>query len=344
VRHPGCAAATVVGLMLLLAFLGMQAPIEAAFFLLVGWALFLGRVLPDLSVSWQGVATACVSLLLFVVGLQWFAMRVSTAHRSGEVASPDRDWKWRWTLMGTAAVMLSFAAGIAVVGATHQLVWMATADKPLAQSSWSGFRWNIESRTDLRQIGIALQGYHEEHAHLPAGGTFDRLGRPLFSWQTALLPFMDQAALFQRINLEVPWDARENIDALSTIVPAYSNERAESEQGFDPSGRAVSHYAANQRVLNSGTGLPLSAFKDGKSVTFVAGEVNANFKPWGHPMNCRDAGLGLNRSPDGFGGPWGGGASLLLADGSVRMVSDGIDQKVLNALATPDGGERVGDF
>ena len=343
-KRRGCAAAIAAGLLLLLAFAGLQAPIEAAFFLVIGWALFLGRVLPELTVSWQGVATALVALVLFVVGFQRLATWwVTTAHRSEEY-TPNFDWKWGWTLIVTAAVVLSFVAGIAVVGATHQLVWMATSDKPLAENSWNGYLLHRESRADLRQIGIAMHAHHDEHHRFPAGGTFDRLGRPLVSWQTALLPYLDQVALFQSINLEVPWYAPENADALSTIVPAYSNSRGEPEREVDPSGSALSHYAGNRRALNGGGGLPLSAFRDGTSKTFIAGEVNANFKPWGDPTNYRDAGLGLNRSPDGFGGPSGGEVCLLLADGSVRSTSDRIDQNVLDALATPDGGEPVGEF
>lgn len=45
---------------------------------------------------------------------------------------------------------------------------------------------------------------------------------------------------------------------------------------------------------------------------------------------------------DGFGGPWpNGGTQFAMADGSVRLLRDDIDPKVLRALATPAGGEEV---
>jgi prepilin-type processing-associated H-X9-DG protein len=38
------------------------------------------------------------------------------------------------------------------------------------------------------------------------------------------------------------------------------------------------------------------------------------------------------------------GVNLLLADGSVRFVSNGVDAEIWKALATRSGGEFVGDF
>jgi prepilin-type processing-associated H-X9-DG protein len=80
---------------------------------------------------------------------------------------------------------------------------------------------------------------------------------------------------------------------------------------------------------------------DGESNTLMAGEVKSRFKPWGDPTNWRDPSLGINRSPDGFGGPFEGGASFLFVDGSVRFIKNTIDPSVLKALSTPQGGERV---
>ena len=65
------------------------------------------------------------------------------------------------------------------------------------------------------------------------------------------------------------------------------------------------------------------------------------FKPWGHPTNWRDPTVGLN-TPDGFGGPRGnGGANFVMADASVRFVSDKISPDMLRALTTPGGGEDI---
>jgi hypothetical protein len=46
-------------------------------------------------------------------------------------------------------------------------------------------------------------GYHR----FPPGGTFDRYGEGLHSWETSLLPYLDNPA---RPNLELPWNHPEN--------------------------------------------------------------------------------------------------------------------------------------
>jgi hypothetical protein len=48
---------------------------------------------------------------------------------------------------------------------------------------------------------------------------------------------------------------------------------------------------------------------------------------------------------DGIGSPHVGGFHVLMGDGAVRFVSQNIDEKVLEALATRAGGETIGgDF
>jgi hypothetical protein len=85
--------------------------------------------------------------------------------------------------------------------------------------------------------------------------------------------------------------------------------------------------------------------KDGLSNTILGGEVIANFKPWGDPVNWRDPADGLAKSPDGFGGPWKGGfTNIFFMDGAVRTIRNDIDPQVLKALSTPAGGEDTREF
>lgn len=74
----------------------------------------------------------------------------------------------------------------------------------------------------------------------------------------------------------------------------------------------------------------------------LIGTAGDRFKPWGHPANLRDPSDGINRSPEGFGGPRGWhGAMVLMCDGAVRMMNEKTDPKILRALATPAGGETI---
>lgn len=341
-KHWGCGVAFAV-VLFFLAFIGVIVPLEVVVRIGAGWLFFLADVWHRLNVSWSGFATAVTALALFVVGFQRLAAWWCAAITPPGEPPANGVWKWRWTFLLATAVVLAFVAGIAVVGVTHQVVWITTSKQPLTSSDFIDFRRG-ESRNNLKAIGLALHDHVDKHQHFPRGGTFDRLGRPLFSWQTSLLPFLGETALFERIDLELPWDAPQNLGPLSTVIAAYANPVLGVEHKFDASGRALSHYAGNALVLGARAGLPLAAFTDGTSQTLIVGEVNARFKPWGHPVNVRDPRLGINRSPAGFGRPWTGGVNMLMADGSVRFVSDNIDPQVLEALTTPDGGEPVGDY
>ena len=82
------------------------------------------------------------------------------------------------------------------------------------------------------------------------------------------------------------------------------------------------------------------------SNTILAGEVSGGFMAWGDPDNRRDPANGMGTGPDQFGEacPGARGVQMLLADGSVRFISENIDPQTLKALASPDGDEPIGEF
>jgi prepilin-type processing-associated H-X9-DG protein len=93
-------------------------------------------------------------------------------------------------------------------------------------------------------------------------------------------------------------------------------------------------------VLGPDTQTRRNEISDGAAQTLLIGEVNSRFVPWRHPVNWRDPARGINRAPDGFGGPASsGGAQFLMADGSVRFVSQQTSEHVLRALSTPAAGD-----
>lgn len=308
---------------------------------IVGWVAFLIRVIPQMTVDWGGTFTAILSLAGLGGGLhlflRWLWAKVQL--NKPPHALPPRNWKIRWTAAILGTVVLTFAAGIAAVGVTHQTAWLVSSPEPW-RSDRSAFA--TQSKNNLKQQCLAAMDYYDTHKRLPAGGTYDKFGRGLHAWQTDLLPFIEQGALHKQIRLELPWHDPANAPYFHQIIPEYLNPYVESAN-YDAAGFALSHYAANVRVMGGGKPLDLNRdFPDGTSNTILIGEAAGNYRPWGHHANWRDPALGVNTTLDGFGS-WNPRTNtvFVMADGSVRTISPQTSREILKALSTPAGGETL---
>jgi prepilin-type processing-associated H-X9-DG protein len=74
---------------------------------------------------------------------------------------------------------------------------------------------------NLKQIALALQDYADKYHALPPAYTTDENGKPLHSWRTLILPFLEEGELYKSIDLTKPWDDPVNAEAFKTIVHAY---------------------------------------------------------------------------------------------------------------------------
>ena len=314
-------------------------PFDLLFNLAAGWTLFLYRVVPQVTVSPSGLATAAVCLVLLAFGMQQFLAWLYPQVRKAEETEPR--WQWRWTFALLGVVVLMFVAGISATGITHQTSWLVTSPDPImSHGSVREAANRMSSSNNLKQIALAAHNYADEHQKIfPPGGTCDARGTMLHGWQTALLPYIAQEALFREIRQDIPWNDSTNAPHFRTVIREYLQPAAKPQP--KPDEFAPSHYAGNVRVLGGTSPWALEKITDGTSNTLLAGEAAGNYKPWGYPANWRDPALGINRSPDGFGGPFPNGANFSFADGSVRFLSDKIDPGVLKALSTPNGGEEI---
>ena len=109
-------------------------------------------------------------------------------------------------------------------------------------------------------------------------------------------------------------------------------------------GYGLSHFAGSVHVLSVDKQIRVRDMSDGTSNTIMAGEVSAGFRPWADPDNLRDPGNGSGTTPEMFAGPSPGVTQFLMSDGSVHAITNDIDPAVLQALATPAGGETVGNY
>ena len=97
-----------------------------------------------------------------------------------------------------------------------------------------------QCKNNLKQLGLALHNYHDTHRVFPPGsiGYSNMGGRPqAFSPLVMLLPFLDQAALYNQINFNVSYAHTLNAPLKKTIIPgflcpSYSGPQVADEHGF----------------------------------------------------------------------------------------------------------------
>jgi hypothetical protein len=307
--------------------------VEVPVFLLIGWAFYPIRRMRETEVDWANVGTAAVALVLLTLGLHAFCRWFYASRR------PGQSWPWRWSLGLIGILLLAFVAGIAAIGITHQATWLATTNERLTEGGLRQLAGRTQATNNLKQMGLAAHGYHDANRHLPPGGTFDAQGRGLHGWQTLLLPYLDRQDLFQKVDLQKPWNAPGNLEVMQQGIYVFQSPLVDTGTKEEP--YSLSHFAANVHVLGLKS-LKLEEITDGTSNTMLMGDISQNFRPWGMPGNWRDPALGLYTSPDSFGGPDLRRKLTLIAfcDGTVHAVRADVSLDVMKAIATPRGGVK----
>ena len=197
------------------------------------------------------------------------------------------------------------------------------------------------SRNNLKMLALAFHNYHDVYSTLPPGGTVMANGQGHHGWFTRLGPYLEVTPYYVMVDFDRRWNDRVNqhlfqLTPMTALRPDVSP--VATREGF-----VVTHYSANPSVLYRNSSVKLEDFEHGTNHEWVLGDVAGNFEPWGSPFNWRPAGKPLNSGNDSYGG-WNGGAQFVMADGSVRFVSEEMQQCVSVAfnggLPTPIPEQR----
>jgi prepilin-type N-terminal cleavage/methylation domain-containing protein/prepilin-type processing-associated H-X9-DG protein len=229
---------------------------------------------------------------------------------------------------------------------------------------------------NLRQIGIALHNYHDTFATFPAGGWIALPGQPQtarmnIGWSAAVLPGLEQRALFDSINFDFPYNNPANATAAGTVLDVYlcpSEPRttdfnrdigdpfdsADGDYGgmFGPRGLAFPNDTNNPPRGPMVFNLPISLARivDGSSQTIHVGEdPEAIHALWISGHNVFDQSAPINARPpleygEELASHHPGGVNTLFADGSVHFLKDQLDNRTLSALCTRASGEVIGAY
>lgn len=89
-----------------------------------------------------------------------------------------------------------------------------------------------QCRNNLKQISLALLNYEAAHGTFPPAYTVDAEGNRLHSWRTLLLPFIEEQAIYETIDLTKPWDNPANARARETTIDAFVCPSSDLKPGF----------------------------------------------------------------------------------------------------------------
>ncbi len=82
----------------------------------------------------------------------------------------------------------------------------------------------------LTNIALAIHNYANSHGVYPPAYTVDADGKPLHSWRTLVLPYLDQRALYDTIDFTKPWNDPANAKAYAAELSIFQCPSA----GLDP--------------------------------------------------------------------------------------------------------------
>ncbi|HWL10640.1 MAG TPA: DUF1559 domain-containing protein [Planctomicrobium sp.] len=84
-----------------------------------------------------------------------------------------------------------------------------------------------QCKNNLKQLGLALHNYHDTYGMFPLGATGSRNNRPQVSWHVRILPFIDQTALYNQIDM-----AGTTANAVEGLLPDGRRVRAVTMPAF----------------------------------------------------------------------------------------------------------------
>lgn len=239
----------------------------------------------------------------------------------------------------------------------------------------------MQCRNNLKQIGIAMHSYHDVHRSFPVGQYIDGKGH---GWASAVLPYIEQVNVHNRINFDLPYFHAGNREVASVILPIYLCPSMVTS-AIDRKGRSAAGFGAIDYGCMLGAVAPLAAppvvakeipytdshgvfpwpsfgssgggvvtrmsqITDGTSNTMLVGEDSGrglrDGGAWIAGASLIDQQLpGINLTYDNeLFSDHPGGVNILLGDGGVRFMAENVSLRLLVGICNRDDGITIGEY
>lgn len=204
-----------------------------------------------------------------------------------------------------------------------------------------------QCKNNLKQLGLALHNYHDTHGIFPnsmdsyfPGGVPSRSNPRNHSWMVMILPFIDQAPLYQSIDFSSQLYGQTLAGGQLVTAQKMTPYRCPSDTDIEPSqiyDLGITNYAGSQGfdwwrrrgqvhegMFSLQAKVKMASIKDGTSNTIAVGEVNTTGQKWGGRRG-------------GAGTPRNGGGEAVFRNWSVSVTHEAIASNAGYNITTPDG-------
>lgn len=193
-----------------------------------------------------------------------------------------------------------------------------------------------KSKSNLKQIGLAMHNYHDAYQHLPKPVMLGPDGKTPHSWRVAILPYIDETGLYEQYRFDEPWDSEHNKKLLAKMPAIYRHPKDKANS------TNTSYFALTGQNTLMGDSKQNSRFRDiidGLSYTLMIVEAKRDI-PWTKP---EDISYDEDRSkaPPQLGGWFKNGYIAVFGDGAVYFLSDAIEKTLLQNLIERNDGQVV---
>lgn len=207
-----------------------------------------------------------------------------------------------------------------------------------------------QSQNHLKQVGLAEHNFESttmsfSRPFLDTDERGERVEPPAdpanrLSWRVSMLPYIEESATYRRFNIREPWNSPTNAPLKDTPVMAYRHPLDAQEKGepvtrtrcFYDNGAlfdAKPHSRVSYAQISDGTSNTLMFVESAETVSWTPFNdfrysPTAPLPPFGHPKMT-------------------GGFQVAMADGSVRFISNKVQERTVRQLITRADGEIITD-
>ncbi|MEZ6057087.1 MAG: DUF1559 domain-containing protein [Planctomycetaceae bacterium] len=241
-----------------------------------------------------------------------------------------------WIIGGVTFVVFA-VGGFFLVRAFTNKVTEVVAETTVAVS-------DDKTKQSLHDLAIAMHNYHDNHNRLPSPGK-SHDGKAGLSWRVHLLPYIEQAPLYNEFHLDEPWDSPHNLTLLDRMPKLYTSPDV-TQAGFTTfrlvAGQASGSNSQQQPVVTAFTAEEGSRFRDLSdgmtNIVLVVSSGPSTAVEWTKPET-----IPFNETNPlaEFGSPAGKSFYVVAGDGRVHSIRPDADPAIVARLLLCNDGNPV---